>query len=80
VLGLWLDPDDDPQRHWDWANALWDKIRGDASGVYVNFLAEEGEERIREAYPAGAYERLTEVKRRYDPHNMFRFNQNIRPR
>ena len=51
VLGLWLDPDDDAQRHWDWTNALWEQIRGEAAGVYVNFLDDEGEERIRDAYP-----------------------------
>ncbi len=79
VLGLWLDPEDDPQRHWEWTNALWDKIGGDAAGVYVNFLDDEGDDRIRDAYPAGAYERLVQVKGKYDPQNMFCFNQNIRP-
>ena len=46
----------------------------------MNFLADEGEQRIRDAYPAGTYERLVRVKEKYDPRNMFRFNQNIRPR
>ncbi len=68
------------RRHWAWTNNLWEKIRGDAAGVYVNFLGVEGEERIREAYPARTYERLVEVKQKYDPQNMFCFNQNIRPR
>jgi FAD/FMN-containing dehydrogenase len=80
ILGLWLDPDDDPQVHWNWTNALWEKIKHDADGVYVNFLHDEGEDRIRDAYPAGAYDRLVDVKTKYDPDNMFRFNQNIRPR
>jgi FAD/FMN-containing dehydrogenase len=48
-------------------------------GVYSNFLEDEGEARIREAYPNGAYERLVAIKRRYDPQNLFHLNQNIRP-
>jgi FAD/FMN-containing dehydrogenase len=48
-------------------------------GVYSNFLEDEGEARVREAYPGGTYDRLVEVKRRYDPQNVFRFNQNIQP-
>ena len=48
-------------------------------GVYVNFLMNEGEERVREAYGAEKYERLKALKRRYDPDNLFRLNQNIPP-
>jgi FAD/FMN-containing dehydrogenase len=54
-------------------------LRPAASGAYVNFLEAEGEERIREAYPEATYARLATVKRRYDPDNLFRLNQNIRP-
>jgi FAD/FMN-containing dehydrogenase len=54
-------------------------LRQSDTGAYVNFLADEGEERIRAAYPGGTYERLAEVKRRYDPDNLFRLNQNIPP-
>lgn len=50
-----------------------------ASGAYVNFLSDEGEDRIREAYPSPTYERLAALKRRYDPTNVFRGNQNIKP-
>ncbi|HUF07283.1 MAG TPA: BBE domain-containing protein [Candidatus Binatia bacterium] len=50
-----------------------------ATGVYANFLEDEGDARIRAAYPAGAYERLIEIKRRYDPANLLHRNQNIRP-
>src|SRR5215216_758480 len=49
------------------------------TSVYVNFLMDEGEERIRQAYGADKYERLKALKRTYDPTNFFRLNQNIPP-
>ncbi|WP_024287421.1 FAD-binding oxidoreductase [Cellulomonas sp. KRMCY2] len=48
-------------------------------GVYVNFLGDEGPDRVREAYPGRTWDRLVEIKRRYDPENVFRLNQNIPP-
>ena len=58
---------------------LWERTRPLASaGVYVNYLGSEGDERIRDAYGVN-YARLAAVKQRYDPHNFFRLNQNIRP-
>jgi hypothetical protein len=62
-----------------WNRDLFARLAPKASGVYVNFLEDEGDSRIRSAYPAGAYERLATVKRRYDPSNVFHRNQNIRP-
>jgi FAD/FMN-containing dehydrogenase len=59
----------------DFARAL---NQGDDS-AYVNFLGDEGEARVRAAYPGGTWDRLVEVKRRYDPNNLFRMNQNIPP-
>jgi FAD/FMN-containing dehydrogenase len=50
-----------------------------AHGVHVSFLGEEGAARIREAYPDRTYGRLAAIKRRYDPTNLFRVNQNIVP-
>jgi FAD/FMN-containing dehydrogenase len=66
------------QREWveDFAAALY---QGE-SGVYVGFLGDEGEERVRAAYPGTTWERLTAVKARYDPENLFSLNQNIPPK
>lgn len=54
-------------------------MRQGDGGVYVNFLGDEGEARIREAYPGATFERLAEIKGRYDSTNLFRLNQNIPP-
>jgi hypothetical protein len=63
----------------EWARAYWSALGPHHTSVYVNFLMEEGEDRIRQAYGAHKYERLKALKRRYDPTNFFRLNQNIRP-
>jgi FAD/FMN-containing dehydrogenase len=78
VISVFEEPDHE-EAHQDWASKLYNSIKGDARGVYVNFLGNEGEGRIREAYPPATYERLVQVKRAYDPSNMFCFNQNIKP-
>jgi hypothetical protein len=80
VIGLWLDATEDARPHERWTTALWEKIREEGDGVYVNFLEKEGEDRIHEAYPGATYDRLVAVKTAYDPDNLFRFNQNIAPR
>jgi hypothetical protein len=80
IIGLWLDPSQDAAPHQAWTEGLWEKIRGEGSGVYVNFLEREGDARIHEAYPGATYERLVDVKTAYDPENLFQFNQNIKPR
>jgi FAD/FMN-containing dehydrogenase len=67
------------QQNRQWAERLWDALKPFTSGVYVNFLDDEGEERVHEAYPRMTYERLASVKRRYDPLNLFKLNQNIKP-
>jgi hypothetical protein len=48
--------------------------------VYVNFLEEDEQARILDAYPTKTFARLAAIKRRYEPGNRFKFNQNIRPR
>ena len=62
-----------------WARAYWSALAPYHTSVYVNFLMEEGEDRIRQAYGAEKYDRLKALKRRYDPTNLFRLNQNIAP-
>jgi FAD/FMN-containing dehydrogenase len=63
----------------DWARAFWSDLIPHQRGVYVNFLMDEGEERVREAYGDERMERLRAVKRAWDPDNVLRLNQNIEP-
>jgi FAD/FMN-containing dehydrogenase len=70
---------DDRDRREAWVEDLSRALRQDDHGAYVNFLADEGDERIRAAYPGGTWDRLAAVKARYDPTNLFRLNQNIPP-
>ncbi|MCZ6628469.1 MAG: FAD-binding oxidoreductase [SAR324 cluster bacterium] len=76
----WDDAGED-ERNVAWARETWQALREHATGgVYVNFIpADEGEERVREAYGQSKYERLIALKNQYDPTNLFRVNQNIRP-
>jgi FAD/FMN-containing dehydrogenase len=75
----WTEPADD-ERHISAARDVWQAVSAHgSSGVYVNNLGSEGEDRIRAAYGASKYERLAEIKARYDPDNVFHLNQNIRP-
>lgn len=74
--------DDDPanaDRLQDWARSYWTALQPHtAGGAYVNFMMEEGDERVRATYGPN-YERLTRIKAKYDPDNFFRVNQNIPP-
>jgi FAD/FMN-containing dehydrogenase len=63
----------------DWSRGLWSALAPYHTSVYVNFLMEEGEERVRQAYGPAKYDRLKALKTKYDPGNLFRLNQNIRP-
>jgi FAD/FMN-containing dehydrogenase len=77
----WLDPRDPrADEHMQWARDLYAALLPFTSdGAYVNFLMDEGLDRVRRAYGAAKYERLVALKRRWDPDNVFRLNQNIRP-
>jgi FAD/FMN-containing dehydrogenase len=78
LINMWEDPSDFARQS-DWTERYYRAMRPYADGVYVNFLGDEGSERIREAYPEATYRRLARVKAQYDPTNFFRLNQNIRP-
>jgi len=63
----------------DWCVGYWDATHPySAGGAYVNFMMDEGQERVRATY-RGNYDRLARVKAQYDPENFFRVNQNIQP-
>ena len=78
LFSIYGSPEEAPA-HQDWIARFGAELRQGDTGAYVNFLDDEGEERIRAAYPGRTWERLREVKRRYDPTNVFRLNQNIPP-
>lgn len=78
LIGTWVDPMED-STHTAWVRSLFDQLRPHSLGAaYVNFLGDEGPERVRAAY-GGSTPRLSEIKRRYDPSNVFHVNQNILP-
>jgi len=78
VAAFYDGPDDRPRRE-AWVEDLAGALRQGDDGAYVNFLGDEGEARIRAAYPDRTWQRLAAVKATYDRTNLFRLNQNIRP-
>jgi FAD/FMN-containing dehydrogenase len=75
-------PTDDGEgfdREHEWAVGLYDALVPHHTSVYVNFLLDEGADRVRQAYGDAKYARLQAVKRTWDPDNFFHLNQNIRP-
>ena len=63
----------------EWAKEYWQALHPySAGGAYVNMIMDEGEERVKAAYREN-YERLAQIKAKYDPHNFFHVNQNINP-
>ena len=78
IAGIWPDPRDN-ERNIEWVRDYYAAIAPHSEkGAYVNFLAGDDQARVRESYGAN-YARLAEVKRAYDPDNVFHLNQNIRP-
>ena len=80
VNGMWEPGAPDAARYRDWIRTAWEKIRPfSTGGNYINFQTDDdGESRIRATY-SGNYDRLVEVKKTYDPQNLFRVNRNIAP-
>jgi FAD/FMN-containing dehydrogenase len=78
VAAVYVAPEEDSV-HRAWAEDAAAALRRGEDAAYVNFLGDEGAERVRAAYPGATWDRLAEVKRRYDPENVFRLNQNVPP-
>jgi FAD/FMN-containing dehydrogenase len=79
VHGRWQAPEDD-ERCVDWARALYNATTPYASaGTYINFMTRDEGDRVAAAYGPN-YDRLLQIKRKYDPENVFHLNQNIDPR
>ncbi|HEU5224699.1 MAG TPA: FAD-binding oxidoreductase [Actinomycetota bacterium] len=76
VAALYGDPAE-RATHEAWVDGFAREIQRGPAGAYVNFLGDEGEARVRQAYPGATWERLAEIKGRYDPTNLFRLNQNV---
>lgn len=78
-FGLWEDPGDD-ERGKRWAHDLCADLKPWASGaVYLNFIGDEGENRVVAGFGRENYQRLAQVKAQYDPDNVFHLNHNIKP-
>jgi hypothetical protein len=78
LAAVYQQPDEAPQNQ-EWVGRFAAALRDGEPSAYVNFLGDEGEGRVREAYPGSTWDRLRSVKAQYDPTNLFRLNQNIPP-
>jgi FAD/FMN-containing dehydrogenase len=79
AISMWADPMD-PEKHISWAREIYDAMQPWTSErTYLNFIGDEGEERVRTAYDPEKFRRLVALKDKYDPDNLFRLNQNIKP-
>jgi FAD/FMN-containing dehydrogenase len=78
VVAVYDDPAEAPV-HDEWATGLADALDDGKPAAYVGFLDDVDEATLRRAYPGATWDRLAEVKRRYDPDNFFRLNHNIPP-
>jgi hypothetical protein len=76
IVATWPDSTDD-DAHLRWVREF--AVQPYTDGVYVNFLGDEGDSCVREAFTPQQWKRLVELKRKWDPNNVFRHNQNITP-
>jgi len=80
INGVWTADDGDGASDTGWAREFFDAMQPyGTGGVYVNFLGNEGQDRVRAAYGPAKYERLARLKATWDPDNVFHMNQNILP-
>ena len=78
IAALYEKPEEKPV-HEAWVTDFAAVLHQGYDGAYVNFLGDEGQGRVQDAYPGATWERLRAIKRRYDPSNLFRLNQNVPP-
>jgi FAD/FMN-containing dehydrogenase len=79
IVSAWLEAGDD-DKNINWTRDLFNEMQKFSTGAaYLNFLGEEGQERVMAAYGKEKYERLAALKKKYDPTNLFHMNQNIKP-
>ena len=80
ITTVWLDGDERADEHVRWTREFHAALEPYTGGrVYVNFLGDEGQSRVRAAYGEAKYARLAALKSRWDPANVFHLNQNIEP-
>jgi FAD/FMN-containing dehydrogenase len=71
--------DEDREKRLAWVKEFKNSLRPPDDSAYVGFLTDDGQARIRGAYPGATWDRLARVKSTYDPTNLFRLNQNVQP-
>ena len=83
LVAVFVGVDPDPKNReiiTNWAKSYWDACHPfSMGGAYSNFMMDEGQERVQASYGQN-YDRLVDIKTKYDPGNLFKVNQNIKPR